>query len=98
MESEQYLNRKLRPQTKHVTSMYNLIEQYEEESNMYASLTLDQSYYDVMEDTEDRDHDQVVYRYTKEKDPGNVRLLMVSQLWIWMINKSEWFALHKKPL
>jgi hypothetical protein len=89
MESQQYIKRNLRPRTEHVTRMYNLIEQYETNSDMYVSGTLDQSYDDGMDNTEYRDSTQVVYRYTEEKTPEEVRLLMVNQLWLWMIDKSR---------
>jgi hypothetical protein len=89
MESGQYIKRNLRPRTEHVTRMYHLIEQYEANSDMYVSRTLDQSYYDGMDNTEYRDSTQVVYRYTEEKTPEEVRLLMVNKLWLWMIDKSK---------
>jgi len=51
--------------------------------------TLDQSYYWTLKDTETRDRDQVVYRWTnKEEHPSKPQLVMVDQLWIWIIDGS----------
>ena len=49
--------------------------------------TLDQSYYYTLNNTEARDRDQVVYRYTeKHLSPKDPSLLMVDQLWMWVVN------------
>lgn len=52
--------------------------------------TLDQFYYCNLSDTQARDEDQVVYRYTKKtmglQDP---LLVMVDQLWLWVIEESK---------
>jgi hypothetical protein len=73
MESEQYLHRNSSAQSDHVRRMHDLISQYEVTSDIHVSRTLDQSYYDVMDNTRIRDHDQVVYRYTREKSLRKVR-------------------------
>ncbi|KAH7093422.1 hypothetical protein FB567DRAFT_174060 [Paraphoma chrysanthemicola] len=95
MESEMYLNRYSTSQSDHVKKMHNLISQYEVTSDIHVSRTLDQSYYYMMENTRTRDHDQVVYRYTREQSlkklsqgkPSENRLLMVNQLWLWKIDE-----------
>ncbi len=52
--------------------------------------TLDQYFYYNLSDTQARDKDQVVYRYTKTtlglRDPV---LVMVDQLWLWVIDGSK---------
>lgn len=60
---------------------------------MHLRRTLDQSYYTNMSDTDDRDQDQVVERYAKGQRHWNLRdrmdpcILMVDQLWLWVLNK-----------
>ena len=49
--------------------------------------TLDQSYYHTLQNTESRDRDQVVYRYTgKVLGFKNPLLMMVDQLWLWVVD------------
>jgi hypothetical protein len=51
--------------------------------------TLDQSYYWTLKDTETRDRDQVIFRWTnKEEHPTKPQLVMVDQLWIWILDGS----------
>jgi len=38
-------------------------------SGLHVSRTLDQYYYETLDDTSARDRDQVVYRYTERKHP-----------------------------
>lgn len=67
MESEQYLNQERIPKSHHFQIMQRLAAEYSITSDIHPSRTLDQSYYENMEDTSKRDHDQVVYRYTKKR-------------------------------
>jgi hypothetical protein len=56
-------------------------------SPLHPRRTLDQYYY-AAGDTEERDQDQVVYRYCKNKgiEP---RIFMVDQLWLWILGKGD---------
>ena len=54
---------------------------------LHVRRTLDQYYFPTLEDTSARDRDQVVYRGTKK---GRARIVMVDQLWLWIINDSEY--------
>ena len=51
--------------------------------NLHIRRTLDQFYYHAIS-TEDRDEDQVVWRYTRDKYPDK-KLFMVDQLWLWIL-------------
>lgn len=57
---------------------------------LHMRRTLDQYYYYMLEDTEDRDADQVVTRWAKNQ-LGKPRhnILMVDQLWIWVIKGKD---------
>ena len=96
MESEQYFDRE--KSSRHFKKMTRLIDEYSKTGDIHVSRTLDQSYYEMMEDTAKRDHDQVVYRYTSGRKGENTepaeqsstaKLLMVNQLWIWRIDDSN---------
>ena len=51
--------------------------------NLQIRRTLDQFYYHAIS-TDDRDEDQVIYRYTKDKGK-EVKVFMVDQLWLWTL-------------
>jgi hypothetical protein len=54
--------------------------------------TLDQSYFLTLEDTGVRDKGQVVYRATRAGrsfHTRNTRVVMVDQLWLWILDDSE---------
>lgn len=55
-------------------------------------MTLDQYYYATLDDTQERDDSQVVSRYLdweREKNaPKEPQILMVDQLWLWIIDES----------
>ena len=52
--------------------------------------TLDQYTYSTLDDTTSRDQDQVVFRYTRDHSSLNEPvILMVDQLWLWMINEGQ---------
>ena len=53
--------------------------------NLHIRRTLDQFYYHAIS-TEDRDEDQVVYRYTRDKEKEE-KVFMVDQLWLWILDK-----------
>ena len=54
--------------------------------SLHLRRTLDQFYYSML-DTTERDGDQVVYRHGKRKRffDSEVKILMVDQLWLWVI-------------
>ncbi|KAL8677445.1 MAG: hypothetical protein Q9186_006131 [Xanthomendoza sp. 1 TL-2023] len=63
-----------------------LIHAYLQSShNLHIRRTLDQFYYHAIS-TESRDKDQVVYRYTREKQKVK-KVFMVDQLWLWILGK-----------
>lgn len=53
--------------------------------NLHIRRTLDQYYYHAIS-TEERDQDQVVYRYTRDKKQ-EIKVFMVDQLWMWILDK-----------
>lgn len=60
---------------------------------LHIRRTLDQSYFLTLDDTENRDKDQVVYRETKAGKSFhtyNTRVVMVDQLWLWILDGSEY--------
>jgi hypothetical protein len=49
----------------------------------------------MAEDTDVRDSDQVILRYSRRKFPGDpVPVVMVDQLWLRVVNNSESMHLH----
>jgi len=59
---------------------------------LHIRRTLDQSYFLTLEDTVVRDKDQVVYRETRQGKSfhsRNTRVVMVDQLWLWILDDSE---------
>lgn len=63
------------------------------EPALHVRRTLDQSYFLKMDDTSERDQDQVVYRATRRpwvQGMGNLtRVVMVDQLWLWILDGRE---------
>jgi hypothetical protein len=70
------------------------------QGHLHIRRTLDQFYYIGIENTECRDIDQVVQRYTLKvmKDLGSptddknlldIKLIMVDQLWMWVLGKGS---------
>ncbi|EPE36766.1 SH3-domain-containing protein [Glarea lozoyensis ATCC 20868] len=69
-----------------------LLAYVHEDSPLHVRRTLDQSFYYTLADEEirTRDLDQVLYRYTNEYLHMTApRILMVDQLWLWIIDGSE---------
>lgn len=58
---------------------------------LHVRRTLDQSYYWKLSNTDDRDQDQVVYRATREgkQISRTTRVLMVDQLWMYILDDSK---------
>ncbi|KAL8375857.1 hypothetical protein RB595_007131 [Gaeumannomyces hyphopodioides] len=66
-----------------------LKENFHEKSPMHIRRTLDQFYFLTLEDTSERDRDQVVYRATKARYKLRKqipRVVMVDQLWLWILD------------
>ena len=51
----------------------------------FTNRTLDQSYYYMLESTEDRDKSQVVARLAQNAKQKDWNLVMVDQLWAWVL-------------
>jgi len=51
---------------------------------LHVRRTLDQFFYSTLDDTDFRDQDQVVYRFTEKSEPV---ILMIDQLWLWIIDE-----------
>ena len=62
------------------------------EPPLHIRRTLDQYYFATLDDTSQRDKDQVVYRGTKagrSLHSRNTRVVMVDQLWLWILDDSQ---------
>jgi hypothetical protein len=60
---------------------------------LHIRRTLDQYYFLTLDDTSVRDKDQVVYRGTRAGRSfhnRNTRVVMVDQLWLWILDDSEY--------
>lgn len=59
----------------------------------HEAMTLDQYYYPIILDTNERDGDQVLSRFLDRKQKAATnnpkKILMVDQLWIWIIDESK---------
>lgn len=66
-----------------------LLRDHLEDAPLHIRRTLDQSYFWTMEDTTTRDRDQVVFRGTKRGKTYNTRVVMVDQLWLWILDERE---------
>jgi hypothetical protein len=70
-----------------------LISYFWETSPIHDRRTLDQAFYYTapLKDIWERDTDQVLFRYLRDegKPEGSRRILMVDQLWIWIIDAPE---------
>lgn len=70
-----------------------LIDHLHHQPPLQPRRTLDQSYHSKLENTARRDQDQVVYRGTKAGDE-NTRVVMVDQLWLYVLDDREYFTIH----
>jgi len=85
----------------HTAKLFEIIDEAADERHIAQNLhsspplhmrrTLDQYYYPTTEDTLSRDRDQVVCRGTRSRnEPGaTARVVMVDQLWLWILDDSE---------
>ena len=79
-----------------------MFEYYNRQQNgdVHLPLTLDQSYYHSVGDTDDRNIDQVIFRHQARTTdlPERKRFIcMVDQLWLLIINKSRSHSLTRQP-
>ena len=58
------------------------------DSPLHIRRTLDQFYFHTLENTSNRDCDQVVHRGTRAAKEGKTRIIMVDQLWLWILDDS----------
>lgn len=86
----------------HVAKLYQIIDEaadgrlvedhlFDESSPLHMRRTLEQFYYWTAPDTTGRDKEQVVCRGTRaqNEDPdATARLVMVDQLWLWILDES----------
>ena len=56
---------------------------------LHIRRTLDQFYFHTLEDTRVRDSDQVVHRGTRALRDGTPKIIMVDQLWLWILDDSR---------
>ncbi len=87
----------------HVAKLFEIIDEAADERHIMEHLhsspplhmrrTIDQYYYPTVEDSSQRDQDQVVCRGTRSKnDPDAMaRVVMVDQLWLWILDDSQCF-------
>ncbi|KAF7591350.1 hypothetical protein BBP40_001628 [Aspergillus hancockii] len=53
----------------------------------HEPMTLDQYYYAALSDTGEGDNDQVISRYINDKLSSRRKILMVDQLWLWVVDE-----------
>ncbi|KAI1383116.1 uncharacterized protein F4822DRAFT_435048 [Hypoxylon trugodes] len=53
----------------------------------HKPMTIDQYYYPTIADTDKRDNDQVLSKFLKQEEQDEKTVLMVNQLWIWIIDE-----------
>lgn len=58
-------------------------------SPLHVRRTLDQYYFLTLDNTSERDRDQVVYRGTRSLS-STTRVVMVDQLWMWILDDSRY--------
>jgi hypothetical protein len=62
--------------------------------NLQIRRTLDQFYYHGI-DTDDRDEDQVVFRYCRDRNKQK-KVFMVDQLWLWILGKGGGILIFRR--
>jgi hypothetical protein len=58
------------------------------EAPLQIRRTLDQYFYTHLSNTSQRDSDQVVYRYMRDRTSYEPKIFMVDQLWLWVLSDS----------
>lgn len=58
---------------------------------LHIRRTLDQFFYTDLVETNARDEDQVIFRYTAKNSPDRIKLFMVDQLWLWVLDSGMRF-------
>lgn len=85
-------SQEIRHEDKRIESL--LLQGYlseETQSPFHCRRTLDQYFYYMLDTTESRDRDQVIYRWgrkdlKKKGKTGDAPILMVDQLWLWVLH------------
>ncbi|KAF7943351.1 hypothetical protein EAE96_011278 [Botrytis aclada] len=78
------------PTTEHPTVLDESITDRNSRAIKHMPMTLDQHYYPTIDDTSGRDNDQVLSKFLQEKSgksKDGKKILMVNQLWIWIIDE-----------
>jgi hypothetical protein len=87
----------------HVAKLFEIIDEAANERHIMEHLhsspplhmrrTIDQYYYPTVEDSTQRDQDQIMFRGTRSRnDPDAMaRVVMVDQLWLWILDDSQCF-------
>lgn len=55
------------------------------EPSLHIRRTLDQFYYFMLDNTAERDTGQVVYRWAKNQGDEDPMIIMVNQMWLWIL-------------
>jgi hypothetical protein len=78
----------------HTQSSTDTVSNQHADAILHTTRTLDEFYYDALQDTQKRDKNQVVGRYLKEnsvqtqrrEESFSWRILRVDQLWLWVVD------------
>lgn len=65
---------------------------HEHGGNLHVRRSLDQFYYDTQIQTDERDKDQIVFKYTRDNEKALKKkpvVMMVDQLWIWILEEAN---------
>jgi hypothetical protein len=65
---------------------------HENGGNLHVRRSLDQFYYDTQIQTDERDKDQIVFKYTRDNEKALKKkpvVMMVDQLWVWVLEDAN---------
>jgi hypothetical protein len=65
---------------------------HENGGNLHVRRSLDQFYYDTQIQTDERDKDQIVFKYTRNNEKALKKkpvVMMVDQLWVWVLEEAS---------
>ena len=90
---KQYLKKEQTILEQYLKKEQTILEQYPKKGHWQVRRSLDQSYYSSLEDTFERDDDQVIDRFARTSPqhrkfwgPEHTPILMVHQLWLWVVD------------
>jgi hypothetical protein len=66
-------------------------------SSFHPRRSLDQFFYSSLPETSSRDQDQVVSKNTPQDARGGKKLIMVDQLWLWLLESREVSPIRGRP-